>query len=116
MRLVVAGSRSGSLSPADIACLDDIHNKHGVSEVVSGGASGIDAAGEAWAASRGIPVTYFPANWRKHGRAAGPIRNRSMAMYADAVALFPGGRGTQSMRQQAALHGCRLFDFMAASH
>jgi hypothetical protein len=113
MRLVIAGSRSGSLSPADVARLDAIHAEHVVTEVLSGGAPGVDAAGEAWAESRGIPVARFPADWRKHGRAAGPIRNRTMAAQADAVALFPGGRGTASMRQQAQLNGCRVFNFMS---
>jgi len=114
MRLIIAGSRFNSLSPADISLLDDIHSKHGVTEVVSGGASGIDHAGEAWAASRDIPCTVFPADWRNHGRAAGPIRNAAMAAYADAVALFPGGRGTLNMRLQAQKKGLRIFDFMLA--
>ena len=112
MKLVIAGSRSGSLSPSDLQFLDAIHAQHGVHEVVSGGAPGIDAAGEAWAASRSIPVVRFPADWRKHGRAAGPIRNRIMAQYATAVAVFPGGAGTHSMRREARRAGCLLFDRM----
>lgn len=110
MRLVIAGSRSGSLSPNGRRWLDALLAANRITEVVSGGAPGIDAAGEAWAASHSIPVSRFPADWRKHGRAAGPIRNEAMAIYADAVALFPGGRGTASMRQQAQKHGCRIFD------
>ena len=53
----------------------------------------------------------FPADWDKHGRAAGPIRNAQMARYADAVALFPGGRGTASMRRVAEKAGITVYEF-----
>lgn len=53
----------------------------------------------------------FPADWKSHGRAAGPIRNEPMAEYADGVALFPGGRGTASMKREAAKRGLRVFVF-----
>ena len=41
----------------------------------------------------------FTADWDKHGRAAGPIRNREMAEYADFLLAFWDGRsrGTKSM-------------------
>jgi predicted Rossmann-fold nucleotide-binding protein len=34
-----------------------------------------------------------------------------MAEYADAVALFPGGRGTASMRKEAEKAGIEVYDF-----
>jgi predicted Rossmann-fold nucleotide-binding protein len=34
-----------------------------------------------------------------------------MAEYADAVALFPGGRGTENMASEAAKAGLKVFDF-----
>ncbi len=42
----------------------------------------------------GIPVMTFPADREKHGRAAGPIRNKQMLEEGkpDLVAAFPGGR------------------------
>ena len=41
----------------------------------------------------------FPADWDKHGRAAGPIRNKQMADYADVlIAVWDGkSRGTKNM-------------------
>lgn len=54
-------------------------------EVVSGGASGVDDMGEKWAEEHGIPIKRFKANWDEHGRSAGPIRNDTMAEYADAL-------------------------------
>jgi hypothetical protein len=70
-----------------------------VGEVVSGTARGVDQAGEQWAAIKDIPVTQFPAQWDVHGRAAGPIRNKEMATYADALIAISinDSAGTASM-------------------
>lgn len=105
--VIIAGGRDYQFTEADIAKLDAIS----IREVVSGGASGADQCGEQWAESRGIPVERFPADWETHGRAAGPIRNRKMAEYADAVVLFPGGRGTASMQKEAEKAGLVVYDF-----
>jgi hypothetical protein len=58
----------------------------------------------------------MPAEWGRHGRAAGPIRNRELLKQAVAravahtspgsiatvlVVAFPGGAGTASLVQQA---------------
>jgi hypothetical protein len=102
---IIAGGRDYNLTLSDEAWLDTLP----IREVVSGGASGADAGGEAWAKKRGIPIKRFPADWKTHGRAAGPIRNRQMAEYADAVVLFPGGRGTDSMRREAERQELRIF-------
>jgi hypothetical protein len=55
------------------------------SVVISGAARGADTHGEAWAEARGIPVERYPADWEKHGRAAGPKRNVEMIKLAEAV-------------------------------
>jgi predicted Rossmann-fold nucleotide-binding protein len=34
-----------------------------------------------------------------------------MAEYAEAVVLFPGGRGTASMRREAEKAGIQIYDF-----
>jgi predicted Rossmann-fold nucleotide-binding protein len=39
------------------------------------------------------------------------MRNLAMAEYADAVALFPGGKGTASMRELAEKEGILIYDF-----
>jgi hypothetical protein len=105
LAVVVAGGRDYRITEADEAWLDTLP----IREVVSGGASGADAGGEAWARKRGIPIKRFPADWDTHGRAAGPIRNRQMAEYAEGVVLFPGGRGTDSMRREAERRGLQIF-------
>lgn len=64
------------------------HQRISFSEVVSGTAYGIDRLGEDWANSQGIEIKPFPADWKRYGRAAGPVRNREMARYADAAIVF----------------------------
>jgi hypothetical protein len=109
MKLIIAGGRNYRFTPEDRERLDALFPE--VIEVVSGGASGANYQGEAWAARHGIPVKTFQPDWKTHGRAAGPIRNQEMAEYADAVALFPGGRGTQSMYREAIRAGIKIFDW-----
>ena len=70
-----------------------------ITEIVSGGAHGVDYLGERFATEFSIPVKRFPADWNKHGKSAGPIRNREMAEYADQLIAFWDGksRGTKNM-------------------
>lgn len=111
MKLIIAGGRNYWLTRRDFAMLDALHAANPVTEEICGGALGADACGKVWAIMRGIPTNDFTADWKNLGRKAGPIRNGYMAAYADAVALFPGGDGTQDMADQAAVHGLRIFDF-----
>lgn len=104
---IIAGSRDYQLTEEDLARLNDLP----IREVVSGGSTGVDQAGKEWAGSRGIPVKRFPADWKRYSHGAGPKRNREMTKYADAVVLFPGGRGTDSMRREAVKAGIRIYDF-----
>ena len=111
MKLIIAGGRDYQFTPEDHDRLHAIDRQRRVTEVVSGGASGADKCGEKWALDNAITIHRFPADWKLHGKAAGPIRNRQMAEYADAVALFPGGKGTASMFAIATELGLKIFDF-----
>ncbi|WP_198265693.1 DUF2493 domain-containing protein [sulfur-oxidizing endosymbiont of Gigantopelta aegis] len=107
MKVIIAGGRDYHLTESDYIKL----NMLDITEVVSGGAKGVDASGEHWADIHNISVKAFKADWKQYGRAAGPIRNKKMAIYADAVVLFPGGKGTESMHNLAVQQGIRVFDF-----
>ena len=50
-------------------------------EIVSGHCEGADRLGEKYAEEQGIKCSIFPAEWRKYGRSAGPIRNSQMIKY-----------------------------------
>lgn len=78
--------------------------------VVSGGARGADKLGEQWAFRARHDVEVIPADWERHGRAAGPIRNEEMADIADAVVVFWDGisRGSKSMISAAVTRALEL--------
>lgn len=107
MKIIIAGGRNYQVTFKDREKLNQIE----ITEIVSGCASGADRGGEEYAAHKQIPLKKFPANWIKHGRSAGPIRNREMAQYADGVVLFKGGRGTDSMKREAEKAGIVICDF-----
>jgi len=46
--------------------------------IIEGEARGVDSLAREVAESLGMKVMPFPADWNKHGRAAGPIRNIQM--------------------------------------
>jgi len=110
MKVIIAGGRT--FVPTEAHCLVLCEQKEllPITEVVSGCAKGADAFGEWWASEHGIPVKEFPANWGRYGRGAGPIRNRQMAEYADALIAFPGGSGTRHMLRTAKELGLVIVD------
>ncbi len=84
--------------------------------LLHGGARGADRAIARAAHQLGWSSLVLPAQWERHGRAAGPIRNRELLEQAISraaaltspgsiasvlVVAFPGGRGTASLVQQA---------------
>ncbi len=70
-----------------------------IEKVIHGGCRGADEAAGDWAKSEGIPVVVCKADWKKHGKSAGPIRNRQMLTMhkPDYVVALPGGKGTDDM-------------------
>ena len=58
---------------------------------------------ERYAISNGYAVERHPAKWQLYGKAAGPIRNRTMIMSADYVICFWDyqSRGTASLIEYA---------------
>lgn len=118
IKMIIAGGRNVHLSDRQFGFLDGVREgllAQGIeiSEVISGGASGVDCDGESWASRHGIPVRIFRPDWNLRGRAAGPIRNAEMANYAgrDGICiLFPGGDGTASMYREAEIVGMIIID------
>lgn len=107
MRLLVTGGRSYQDREYVWSTLDSIRP----TLVLCGGASGADRLASDWARAHNVPVEVFPADWKTHGRAAGPIRNQQMLDEGrpDIVLAFPGGPGTHDMSVKAALAGIPIF-------
>lgn len=97
MKVIIAGSRN--LNDYNVVARAAAESGMQITEVVSGGARGVDRLGELWAKRNGLPVRRFPADWDRYGKSAGYRRNEEMGRYADAlVACWDGvSRGTKHM-------------------
>lgn len=122
MKLIIAGSRDFK----DYDFLEQrvlsFIKRHRVDkepvEIVSGGARGADRLGEKFAKKFSLVVHRMPAEWDKHGRAAGHIRNGEMAEIATHCIVFWDGRsrGTQDMRLKAMTKKLVLEEVRIAPH
>jgi predicted Rossmann fold nucleotide-binding protein DprA/Smf involved in DNA uptake len=87
MKLAVIGSRSF----ADAALLGQILEDYKITKIISGGAKGADTLAEQWAKRNNVETEIYLPDW-KHGRAAGPIRNRSIIEACDECVAFWDGK------------------------
>lgn len=96
--------------------LDRLHAEQPITLLIEGGARGADTIAHAWALSRDIPFRRFKITqqeWRRLGKAAGPIRNRVMLKEGkpELVVAFPGGPGTADMVAIASAAGVKVIQF-----
>lgn len=110
MKTIIAGSRTIREQRIVFEAIT-ASNFEGITEVVSGGCHGPDELGERWATEHSIPIKRFLAEWHRYGRKAGPIRNRQMADYADAlIAVWDEvSYGTRNMIEEALARGLRVY-------
>ena len=94
MKVAVVGSRS-----LDESCYRLIGQNmpDGCSEVISGGARGIDAMAERYAAENGLVCTVIKPDYRSYERAAPLIRNSSIVAKADFVLILWDGASRGSL-------------------
>lgn len=80
--------------------------------IIAGGARGADTMAIDWAVANWCDFTEYPAEWDKHGKAAGHIRNQRMLDEGkpDLVVAFPGGRGTADMVRRARQAGVEVIE------
>ncbi len=130
MRIIVCGTRTFADGELLFRTLDRLTRRLRKVTVVSGRAPGADLLGEAWAKARGhimldcagqhrqalskVLIDPFPADWGRHGRRAGRIRNEAMARSCrpgrDACVAFWDGKskGTADMIRRARVRGLIL--------
>lgn len=119
-RVIICGGRHFK----DYECLESVMSEvmskiapwRDVIEIVSGHCEGADQLGELYAKKHGLPCKVFPAQWKKHGRAAGPIRNSEMVKYASEAEMSvviafrsPRTKGTNDTVKKATKQGFKVF-------
>lgn len=86
MKVAIIGSRS--LEIINIGK----YLPEGVTEIVSGGAKGIDSCAANYATEHGIKLTVFLPEYEKYGKAAPLKRNLQIIDYCDLVIAFWEGK------------------------
>lgn len=86
--------------------------------ILSGMAKGPDTYAIHYAKIEKIPVFFFPANWLRHGKRAGILRNIQMAQQADAlIAVWDGtSHGTKHMIEEMQSRNKPVFIKSLAKH
>lgn len=109
MKTIIAGSRG----IVNYSLVKETIEESGfeITEVVSGGARGVDRLGERYAKENNIPIKQFIPDWDGLGKKAGHVRNREMGDYADAlIALWDGvSKGTAGMIEYAQKKGLKVY-------
>jgi hypothetical protein len=107
MRLVVV---TGGRDFTDREFVSEVLTCAAPTHLIHGCARGADTLCGNWAKRRGIPCIEVPANWKAHGKAAGPLRNGWMLdLNPIGLVAFPGGRGTADMIRQAQARGIKVY-------
>jgi len=83
--VAIIGSRKW---PDPDAVHDYIDSLNDDDTVVSGGAKGVDQWAEIYAKERGLDTIIFPADWTRHGKKAGLIRNHDIVRVCDRLVAF----------------------------
>ncbi len=86
MKVAVIGSRNLSIDDLGKYLPPD------TTEIVSGGARGVDTSAREYARAHGIKLTEFLPDYSTHGRQAPILRNIQIIDYADVVLAFWDGK------------------------
>lgn len=103
MKIIIAGGRDFKDYNQLCEVCDHILAQFKNVSLVSGTARGADILGERYAKEHGYKVDRFPADWDKHGKRAGYLRNKQMAEHSDGLIAFwdNKSKGTKNMISEA---------------
>jgi hypothetical protein len=109
MKVIIAGSRD--ITDYNLILKAVKEARFVITEVVCGGARGVDRLGKEFAEKNHISIKFFIPDWDGKGKAAGHIRNREMVDYADAlIAIWDGkSAGTKGMIDYATKKGLKVY-------
>ena len=108
MKTIIAGSRD----IIDYELLKEAIKESGfeITQIISGGARGVDKMGERYARENNIPCQVVTANWDLYGRSAGLKRNKEMSEIGEAlIAVTNGSNGTAHMISMAELMHLKIY-------
>ena len=107
MNILVCGTRDVPSQKQADKVMDILHlfTRGETHTLIHGAAPGVDTIASMYAKRVEWEVRPFPADWERHGKAAGPIRNQQMfdENDVDLVLAFPAAssRGTWDMVERA---------------
>lgn len=107
-KLAIVGSRTFTDKNLFNSTLEKYIIDHGLpTTIVSGGAAGADTLAERWAVAHGIATEIYKPDWKKHGKAAGVLRNTDIVANCTHMIAFPSkrGKGTQDSIKKAIARG-----------
>ena len=118
MKVIIAGSRDIDGQDAYLELMRAVNQAlkdwgmRSLTEIVTGGARGVDAMGKQFAREFDIAHREFPADWYTFGKSAGYKRNVQMGEYADALILLWDGRskGSAMMKKIAEEKGLLIVE------
>lgn len=110
MRVLVCGGRDFDDASWLYSVLEELTEQQGIDTIIHGAATDADTLASCWGLDFAAQVIAYPADWEKHGQAAGPIRNQQMLDEGkpDLIVVFPGGLGTADMIRRAQAAGVRV--------
>jgi hypothetical protein len=111
MKVIIAGGRDFIPLPKHKSWLIRVLSQIEADTVICGMAKGADTFGMMVALQNNLTVLKYPADWDKYGKSAGYRRNVEMAKVADACILFPGGKGTEHMKNIAIEYNLKLIEY-----
>ena len=113
MKLAVVGSRDFLDYEMLEQCILRNFRVEDIDVVISGGARGADAMAARFAERHGLPLEVIAADWSRHGRKAGPVRNTEIVNRADVIVAFWDGlsRGPRDSITKARTAGKRVMVF-----
>lgn len=123
IRVLVCGGRDFTNAPLLRAVLSRLHSERGFTVLIEGGQrtydrdkgeviGGADYWARCWAMLMGVNVETVKADWKTHGKAAGPIRNQRMLdeFEPKLVVAFKGGAGTADMVKRSRKSGLEVIE------
>jgi hypothetical protein len=116
VKVIICGDRHWDKYDSILDVVKRLKAKYDEVTVIQGECEGADLLAKKAAIACGIPVKGYPAEWKKYGKAAGPLRNQQMidSEKPDMIIAFHANiersKGTRDMVRRARKHGIETYN------